>query len=646
MPARIIPSFNAPDISVAKRGDKDIYAPLWTSKNIDLTNKPGVFRLSKRIQEFFSSVDDVDLTVPVCFIRTNADATDRWWAIGQGSGGLSRSSGLMWKSTGSDPVVGWVQDALVNTPTDVVENAVIFGAANGEDRLVVANDTGLDLLNSTTTANGWLAVDWWSGATGSGGLGQAALSGTFYNYIHTFLNLLMVPDGNVLHTVDDSGVVVTNRIVLPDEYEIVWIGDDGKFAYLGTRHKRGGDGLIFIWDGTSENYNYYRESGGSTTFCGRAKKGIMYTMNDQGELLKFDGDQFSAVAVLPWREYRTLWYDGGTATTLGARNTVVRQNGMAVLGDRINVLVKASLDGDNFNPLPNFPSGIWEYDEEIGFYPKSLLSHWDGVTTFGNDDDSGAPAIVNVGALKTTGETDQDQNFLAGGTVTAVETATQSQIMAPATPGSSTGLQRGYFVTTKIQGYQSFKSYWTRLQTAFRKFESTSHGIIVKYRTETSVTLADGEKDYIYISGTWFNYDGPNRFTTIKIDDSDGAKLSVGDEIEFIRGKGGGMLAHITSITNTSANLYTIVLDETFPWATGSEIFLARAMKWKKLGETFLSSANSVDPYYPLSSQSIQEKLFTIAKRSKWIQLKVELRGDVNSPELEELFLEFEPSNR
>jgi hypothetical protein len=450
----------------------------------------------------------------------------------------------------------------------------------------------------------------------------------------------MVPDGNVVHSVDDSGVVVLNRLVLPDEYEVVWINDDGKFAYIGTRHIRGGDGLIFIWDGTSETYNYSRESGGSTTFCGRSKKGIMHTINDNGELLKFDGDQFSAIAELPYKEYKSLWYDGGTATTIGARNTVVRQNGMAVLGGRINVLIKASLDGDNYYPLPNFPSGIYEYDDEIGFYPKQCLSAWDGDTD--NNDDFGQPAIYDVGALVKTGETDQDQDFITGGRVGNVETASQSQIMVPATHGSATSINRGYFITTKIQGYQSFKSFWSRLQMAFRKFESTSHGISIKYRTETTPTLTSGEKDYLNLTVTWIGYDSVSHLQLFRINDANGANLVVGDEVEVIRGEGAGTMAHITSITNDSGNIYSIYIDEDIYWpVTPTQISPVRVMRWKRLGSTLDNNS-----YTGVSSQTIQDKLFTVVKRSKWVQLKVEMRGDVNSPELEELFLEFESSNR
>lgn len=643
MPARIIPSFNTKDRTVARKGaEQDIFAPLWTSKNIDLTGKPGTFRLSQRVAEIFNSVDDdADLVLPSAFIRTNADATDRWWALTQPDG-IGRSSCALFKSTSGAPTSAWAQDALSNTPADSVDNMVIFGSANGEDRLVVANQTGLDLLNSTTVANGWLTVDYWSGATGSGGLGQSALSANYFHCIHVFLNLLLVPNGNVVHTIDDAGVVVINRIVLPDEYEIIWIADDGKFSYLGTRHTRGGIGLIFIWDGTAETYNFYREGGGNQTHAGKSKKGIMYAMNDFGELVKFDGDQFSEVASLPSRQANRLWYDTATQTSIGTRTIVMRQNGIDIINSNIHVLMAGSLDSDHANPLPNMPGGIWEYDEEVGFYPKHHLSAWNGDTASGEDDEFGAAVILEAGALKNTNEEDSYKGILAGAYMYNGAGNAQFQIMSLCDPGLLSsqvvpiiGEHRGYFITTKIQGYQDFKSFWTRLKIAYKKLEDSNAGILIKYRTSNDVTLGPETQDSLYFEITWT---GGNTFT---INDADGSKLVAGQEVEILRGEGSGALPHISSVVNTSANNYTITIDETIIGMSGAAT--ARVMNFKRLGSTMNST-------FATSDQTLQDKLFTIAKRSKWIQLKVELRvgagGNQNSPEIEELFLEFNPSTR
>ncbi len=136
----------------------ELFGSLWATKNIDLEVNRGKIRLSERIYRLFDSGDDADFEVPVKFIRTDADKTDRWWVLAQASA-IGTTDGLMFKTTGTNPLTGWTQDAIADTPgvtTAGMTGMEIFGQANSYDRLVVARNTDLSRHN-----NGVWTASWW-----------------------------------------------------------------------------------------------------------------------------------------------------------------------------------------------------------------------------------------------------------------------------------------------------------------------------------------------------------------------------------------------------------------------------------------------------------------------------------------------------
>ena len=76
-------------------------------KNIDFERLPGKLALSGKMNVLVDSDTDFSMGVPMKFIRTNADATDRYWALTDTS---------MAKTSGSAAITGWVTDTLVNSP--------------------------------------------------------------------------------------------------------------------------------------------------------------------------------------------------------------------------------------------------------------------------------------------------------------------------------------------------------------------------------------------------------------------------------------------------------------------------------------------------------------------------------------------------
>jgi len=566
---------------------------------MDFDSNRGKARLSERLYRVYDDGDDADLEVPVKFIRSTGDGTDRWWALVQG-GASAIDDGLLFKTTGTDPLTGWTQDAITDTSTDCVDDIETFGEVTsaGRDRLVVARDTDLAFPVST-----WWISDWWTSASY---LNQSALAAANPHPLHKFINLLMVADGNVLHTIDDSFVVANSRITLPKQYQIIWIEDDGFRIYLGTRHSRGGEALVFPWDGTSTTYDTPLSVNDSISLAGRADaEGVMHTINGKGQLMAYNGQDFVEVAALPIAENDLLRWAPDQA-----RGQRIHPNGISLIDGKINILI----DGrdSNGNLIENMHSGIWEYDKEVGLYHKYSLGQYK--TT---NNEWGTSRLIIPGALI---ETREDKGKILAGAELYIDAGTTKLETIMALVAESN--QRGYFITPQIHS-TSIRSFWQRLNLAFKKFENTTDKIIVKYRIEK-------DKNFIGTNGiansftiTWSDTD---TFT------STGAVLAyaeVGDEIEITTGKGAGACAHISSISEAGGT-YTVNLDETIPNASGTAY--ASIQNWIKLGE--------------ISDNSLQKTLFKITKRSKWIQFKCELRGGQMSPEFEELGLEFNTSKR
>jgi len=574
----------------------EVYGNLWATKNIDLVSNAGKIRLSQRAYRVYDSGDDADLEVAVKFIRTNADGTDRWWALTQGGASVV-NDGLLFKTTGTNPLTGWTQDAIANTPTDCVDDMEIFGRPT-QDRLVVARDTDLAMI----TLGGWTA-SWWQGTLGGG-----ALTATNPHQLHQFINLLIVTDGNEIHTIDDSLVVIEDRLVLPKEYQVIWVADDGYRVYFGTRHIRGGEALVFPWDGTSATYDSPIPVGDRISFAGIADEGgVMHTINGKGQLLGYNGQDFVPVASLPIDENKILrWSTNDTG-----RGHVVHANGMTRIDGRINILLNGEAQGSYI--LENMVSGIWEYDPNIGLYHKYGIGQFDGST---NNEWGDAYSVV-TGAL-----TEIDKNrgsFLAGAEINTDNVATKLELIASLKNGTT---NRGYFITSQINA-SDIRNWWKRIQMSFRKFSDSTDKLVFKYRTDKDVDMYESEG---YVKGFGLTWTDTETFT---IADGGFSIASIGDEIEFLQGEGAGALAHIETLSNVGIT-YTVGLDEAIP--NVADTASCRVMNWTKLGE--------------ISSQSIQNQLFKIAKRSKWIQFKIELRGSSLSPEFEELIIEAEPSKR
>lgn len=167
---------------------------------------------------------------------------------------------------------------------------------------------------------------------------------------------------------------------------------------------------------------------------------------------------------------------------------------------------------------------------------------------------------------------------------------------------------RGYFITSKGTSNNVVDTQ-NLVTIKFSKFKSELDKIIIKYRTE------DDRLTYANISGHFWEifWTSATTFTTTSTFWADAV---VGNEVEVLQGAAGGLLAHITAISEAGGT-YTVTIDEPYANYTATDMSSAVFRNWKKWKT--IEYGDSASEMCYLSEQ--------LGSKGKFIQLKVELRG-------------------
>lgn len=179
---------------------------------------------------------------------------------------------------------------------------------------------------------------------------------------------------------------------------------------------------------------------------------------------------------------------------------------------------------------------------------------------------------------------------------------------------------RGFIVTQKLQAF-SIKDTWQNIGIKFNGVKTVEDKIVVKYRVaERNDLMNTVDKDNSQ-TATWVNN---QKFTTT----GDLSLAKVGDEVYFHAGAGAGYLAHITAISE-SGGTYTVDIDEIIQNVTDDNTATFTISNWIKLG---IITTDDLD-YFTDDNNNRQSSIgglkeFNINKNSKWLQLKIEFRGE------------------
>jgi hypothetical protein len=175
----------------------------------------------------------------------------------------------------------------------------------------------------------------------------------------------------------------------------------------------------------------------------------------------------------------------------------------------------------------------------------------------------------------------------------------------------STGVQsRGYIITPKVYS-SNVTDVYNLLTMKFSPFTSEFDKIIIKYRT------TDDARDIIDKSGSdWtITWTSPTTFT-VSSPFNEWANAEVGDEIEVLQNAAGGLLAHITAISEAGGT-YTVTIDEAYLEYTSGDVSKAIFRNWKHWKTISYGDSNAALHY-------ISEH---IGAKGQFLQLKIELRG-------------------
>lgn len=638
---------------IVQTNENDLSGNIYVTKNIDLRNN-GYIKLSHLPVAIMTEDDDADLTSADAMCKSANEVFLSSKNVFSGVGGFDKFT-----NRGTD----------TGAPTPGVEEDIIF--FNGTE--VSTDGDDLYYRSASTT---WTKID-----LDIVGPAQMAVLDSF--------NVLLIGTSNLVKMVNTAWVLV-KTLTLPTDYTITAIETNGSTVYIGTRHEGNGEAKLFTWDGSSTAWNAQYGVDSVEIQSIRKYGASCVLITNKGQLLQFNGSSFTVLGNLP------IFYDKDTVEWGDSANdhSTVSNRGIYVDKEKIYILLD-SRNERGFNV--NFPSGIWCYTPDNGLNCLNTPSY-NRITTkvisTANVDIS--TNIITTTGVPMTGTQvmyDSDvatvlgglnektvyytiklsdttlklattyDNAIAGTAIDLTGTGNNAQMLhffpvydygqtyinnrgsvlilpntlnlysyrtdnlmftaqltypdkvvinqtAPLLPN------RGYFITPKLNS-SNIEDNYNEISIKHRPLR-TDEKIIVKYRTTEKLDVPFGSFDKGQtLAGTWTDTD---TFTTTL----DMSLAEVGDEIEIVAGKGAGMLFHIASLSE-NAGTWTVNLDETFPYAVNAETMYFYVNNFKKLGEITKETSEGID-----------HKSVSLNKNSKFLQLKIELRGvDVTIEELQ-----------
>lgn len=176
-------------------------------------------------------------------------------------------------------------------------------------------------------------------------------------------NSLAIGNGNTVLLLDTSHTT-TVTLTIPADYQVECLKYFQNNLYIGTSTVSGREGKIFVWNGVDTSAQAAYNVGAHWVFAMEEYQSSIACVTSQGQLLKFSGSGFTPLDDFPVYYSRYRW------TSSAVR---VHRRGMKVEGTLIYINVQGAVSGvDDYQYIPNQPSGIWCYDPDVGLYPRHL----------------------------------------------------------------------------------------------------------------------------------------------------------------------------------------------------------------------------------------------------------------------------------
>lgn len=643
---------------IVQTNENDLSGNIYVTKNIDLRDN-GYIKLSHFPFALMTEDDDARLSNSDVIFKGTSGVFINGADVFEGDGGFVKFEN--WATATDVPTPGTEEDGLV---------------FNG--KTVITDGEFLHYMNIGGTGGNWTKLDF-------------DLFGPCQMAVFDQGDSLVIGFTNKVILINKSWVKI-REIVLPSEYEVTALEVNNNLIYIGTRHDLTGEGKLFTWDGVGSRSGSYGVD--AVEISSIRKYGASCALlTNKGQLLQFNGSSFNVLGNLP------VFYDKDSVEWGDSSNdhSNVSNRGMYIDGEKIYIIINMSSASKKnyFNPL--YPSGVWVYTPTTGLNCLNTASYnrittkvasstaintTDNTVTTTGVPITGTPLIYEFGtgaigglsqrkayytikvsdtvlklaetlagaiagnAIDITSQGGGNHTFFFFPTYDYGHTFMRSRSSVCLLPNELNNKDyqtdkliytadldlpnkvvvnqtcpilpnRGYFITPKLNSSNTEELY-NEVLIKHRPLK-TDEKIIIKYRTTERLGLPVGslDNDDVPIVGTWIDTD--TFTTTLNM-----SSAEVGDEIEIVAGKGAGMLFHIASLSE-NAGTWTVNLDETFPYAVNAETMYFYVNNFKKLGEIKKETSEGID-----------HKSVSLNKNSKFLQLKIELRGiDVTIEELQ-----------
>lgn len=415
-------------------------------------------------------------------------------------------------------------------------------------------------FSSTTTMLSSSDITTWSTVVASGLTDSPHILEVFKNRLYITDNYSTILSIDTSDTLVSVGSTYALNLNLSTDWTITCLRRVGNLLWFGLLNTVDGTGMVGSWDGASLDANSLYELP-SGVVAGCSLDNIFYILDIQGSLKAYAGSTFVEKARL-FKKNENNFSGSFNATW----DKFIHPNGMQTTDKgTILMLIRNTLNDGTYEDT--IPSGVYEYDTNIGLYHKYSLSN--SATTGVTYNDFGQQRLYKVGAICTQkpsiGSTSDNGTILMGGALYPTGSTSNPYTYGIFCDDSlDTTLKYGYFITSKIFG--DIQQQWKKIYALYKKFTNTTSKIIIKYRTEEDTPTET--------VATWTDID---RFTSSVSLSSYG----VGDEIHITQGWMSGFTAHIREVSGS-----TYIIDETLPSSVIGLTSKANISHWIKAGET------------------------------------------------------------
>lgn len=302
----------------------DLSGTIYQTRNINL-DEEGYIKLSHTPYAVMTSDDDANLDTADAILASDTDIFVNSDEVFSGTIGVN---------------VFTTRAADTNTPTPGVEDDCVYF----NDTEVISDGTAVRYRSASTT---------WTTISGT----SLSATGPTVMCVFEAENNLAIGKDNVVKFVNTSWTVSGTALTLPANYQVSSMASRGQSLYIGTRNKSGGEAKMFVVSTIQAAPDYAYGIGTFEIPSLFPFKSSVACIDSLGRINLFTGGGFQEVASLPIYASAYEWCD--------AQNdySTVSNRATSVDGDLIYINLSSYIQSARFKMLPNFPSGIWCYDD-------------------------------------------------------------------------------------------------------------------------------------------------------------------------------------------------------------------------------------------------------------------------------------------